>query len=73
MTSAIHANWRSRRCLMWLGLVIALLLLAYQIYGLTVAPELLIDHYDDYIAYWAAGRLNLHRQAIHTQQTNFSL
>lgn len=44
-------TWRT-----WLGLCAALALLTYQITTLKVTPSLLAD---DFVEYWAAGRLNL--------------
>jgi hypothetical protein len=57
MTTDTRTNRPSRRQQwMWLGLIVALAILAYQLSGLiarTGAPA------DDYVEYWAAGRLNL--------------
>jgi len=41
---------------MWFGLIMGLLILAYQLSGLVARPGVLAD---DYVEYWAAGRLNL--------------
>jgi len=41
---------------MWFGLIMGLMILAYQLSGLVARPEVLAD---DYVEYWAAGRLNL--------------
>jgi len=41
---------------MWFGLMMGLLILAYQLSGLVARPGVLAD---DYVEYWAAGRLNL--------------
>jgi hypothetical protein len=41
---------------MWLCLLVVLPILAYQLSGLVSSPGLLAD---DYVEYWAAGRLNL--------------
>jgi hypothetical protein len=41
---------------MWLGLIVALAILAYQLSGFVANPGILAD---DYVEYWAAGRLNL--------------
>jgi hypothetical protein len=41
---------------MWLGFIVALAILAYQLSGLIKSPGVLAD---DYVEYWAAGRLNL--------------
>jgi hypothetical protein len=45
-----------RKRLTWLGIVIGLLLLAYELSVVTIDPRLLAD---DTVEYWAAGRLNL--------------
>jgi len=41
---------------MWLGLIVALAILAYQLSGLVANQGVLAD---DFVEYWAAGRLNL--------------
>jgi hypothetical protein len=41
---------------MWLGLIVTLAILAYQLSGLVPNPGVLAD---DFVEYWAAGRLNL--------------
>ena len=41
---------------MWLGLIVALAILAYQLSCLVASPGVLTG---DYVEYWAAGRLNL--------------
>ena len=57
MTAGIRANRPSRRKQwMWLGLIVALAILTYQLSGLIARPGVLAD---DYVEYWAAGRLNL--------------
>jgi len=57
MTTEIDTNRPSRRQLwLWLCLIVSLAILAYQLSGLVVKPGVLAD---DYVQYWAAGRLNL--------------
>jgi len=57
MTTEIRTNRPSRRQRwMWFGLTMGLLILAYQLSGLVARPGVLAD---DYVEYWAAGRLNL--------------
>jgi hypothetical protein len=57
MTTDTHTNWPSRRQKwVWLALIVALAILAYQLSGLIARPGVLAD---DYVQYWAAGRLNL--------------
>ena len=57
MTIELRTNRPSRRQQwMWLGLIVALAILAYQLSGLVANPGILAD---DYVEYWAAGRLNL--------------
>ena len=41
---------------MWLCLIVGLAILVYQLGGLIAKPGVLAD---DYVEYWAAGRLNL--------------
>jgi hypothetical protein len=54
--ASTHANRRIRQRWMWLGLVAVIAVLVYQLSGLVAVPGLLAD---DYVEYWAAGRLNL--------------
>jgi hypothetical protein len=57
MMTEIRTNRPSlRQQWMWLGLIVALGILAYQLSGLIARPGVLAD---DYVEYWAAGRLNL--------------
>ncbi|HEX8042975.1 glycosyltransferase family 87 protein [Candidatus Deferrimicrobium sp.] len=57
MTTDIRTNRPSRRQQwMWLGLIVALVILSYQLSGLVANPVVLAD---DYVEYWAAGHLNL--------------
>ncbi|MGC8782408.1 MAG: hypothetical protein ACP5UQ_16220, partial [Anaerolineae bacterium] len=45
-----------RRRLLWPALFVGLILLGYALHTARIAPRLLAD---DYVEYWAAGRLNL--------------
>ena len=45
-----------RKRLTWLGIIIGLILLAYELSAVTIDTRLLAD---DTVEYWAAGRLNL--------------
>jgi hypothetical protein len=57
MTTKIRTNLPSRRQQwMWVGLIIGLAILGYQFSCLASTPGVLAD---DYVEYWAAGRLNL--------------
>lgn len=49
-------NRRNKQRWMLLALIVATAILAHQISGLVTVPGLLAD---DYVEYWAAGRLNL--------------
>jgi Glycosyltransferase family 87 len=57
MTTEVSTNRPSRRQRwIWLGRLVALPILAYLLSGLIARPGILVD---DYVEYWAAGRLNL--------------
>jgi hypothetical protein len=47
---------KGRKRLTWLGIIIGLIFLAYELSVVTIDPRLLAD---DTVEYWAAGRLNL--------------